>query len=97
MKVSEVDTKVLAEYLRLDDPEEIETKELGRMKQSAVAMITAYTGLKAEELDEYADITQALFVLVADMFDNRNLQTDNKPVMNPAVRTILNLHSANLL
>ena len=37
------------------------------------------------------------FVLVADMFDNRNLQTDNKPVMNPAVRTILNLHSVNLL
>ena len=76
MKVSEVDTKVLAEYLRLDDPEEIEKKE---------------------ELDKYADITQALFVLVADMFDNRNLQTDNKPVMNPAVRTILNLHSVNLL
>ena len=97
MKVSEVDTKVLAEYLRLDDPEEIETKELGRMKQSAVAMITAYTGLKEEKLDEYADITQALFVLVADMFDNRNLQTDNKPVMNPGVRTILNLHSVNLL
>lgn len=97
MKVSEVDAETLAEYVRLDDPGEIELKELDRMKGSAVAMITAYTGLKAKELDEYEDITQALFVIVADMFDNRNLQTDNKAVINPAVKTILNLHSVNLL
>ena len=97
MKISEVDTKALAEYLRLDDPEEIENKELGRMKQSAVAMMTAYTGLDESELDEHEDITQALFVLVADMFDNRNLQMEGKLTMNPAVRTILNLHSINLL
>lgn len=97
MKVSEVDSKVLAEYLRLDDPEEIENKELSRMKQSAVAFITAYTGLDQSELDKHEDITQALFVLVADMFDNRNLQMDGKTTVNPAVRTILNLHSVNLL
>ena len=68
------------------------------MRESAVAMITAYTGLKEEELDEHADITQALFVLVMDMFDNRNLMIDYKSTnMNPAVKTILNLHSVNLL
>lgn len=61
-------------------------------------MIAAYTGLKEEELDEHADITQALFVLVMDMFDNRNLMIDYKSTnMNPAVKTILNLHSVNLL
>jgi len=98
MKVSEVDETILAEYARLDDPSDIELNELQRMRESAVAMITAYTGLKEEELDEYADITQALFVLVMDMFDNRNLMIDYKSTnMNPAVKTILNLHSVNLL
>lgn len=98
MKVSEVDETILAEYARLDDPSDIELNELQRMRESAVAMITAYTGLKEEELDEHADITQALFVLVMDMFDNRNLMIDYKSTnMNPAVKTILNLHSVNLL
>lgn len=98
MKVSEVDETILAEYARLDDPSDIELNELKRMRESAVAMITAYTGLKEEELDEHADITQALFVLVMDMFDNRNLMIDYKSTnMNPAVKTILNLHSVNLL
>lgn len=98
MKVSEVDETILAEYARLDDPSDIELNELKRMRESAVAMITTYTGLKEEELDEHADITQALFVLVMDMFDNRNLMIDYKSTnMNPAVKTILNLHSVNLL
>ena len=98
MKVSEVDVQDLAEYARLDDPGDIELKELERMKGSAVAMITAYTGLSEEELDEHEDITQALFVLVMDMFDNRNLLIDYKSTnLNPAVRTILSMHSVNLL
>ena len=98
MKVSEVDETILAEYARLDDPSDIELKELKRMRESAVAMITAYTGLEEDKLDDYADITQALFILVTDMFDNRNLMIDYKATnMNPAVKTILNLHSVNLL
>lgn len=98
MKVSEVDASGLAKYARLDDPGEIELKELERMRESAVAMITAYTGLSEEELDDYADITQVLFVLVMDMFDNRNLLIEYKSTnLNPAVKTILNMHSANLL
>lgn len=98
MKIREVEENALAEYIRLDEPSEIELNELKRMKESAVAMIRAYTGLSEEELDEYADITQALFVLVADMFDNRNYLIDYKATnVNPAVKTILNLHSANLL
>lgn len=98
MKVSEVDETILAEYARLDDPSDIELNELKRMRESAVAMITAYTGLEEDKLDDYADITQALFILVTDMFDNRNLMIDYKATnMNPAVKTILNLHSINLL
>lgn len=98
MKVSEIDETILAEYARLDDPSDIELNELKRMRESAVAMITAYTGLEEDKLDDYADITQVLFILVTDMFDNRNLMIDYKSTnMNPAVKTILNLHSVNLL
>lgn len=43
MKASEVDETILAEYARLDDPSDIELNELKRMRESAVAMITAYT------------------------------------------------------
>lgn len=98
MKVSEITAAVLAEYARIDDPSDIEMSELSRMKDSAVAMATAYTGLTEEELDNYEDITQAIFILVMDMFDNRNLLIDYKATnVNPAVQTILNLHAVNLL
>lgn len=98
MKVSEVSVQDFVEYGRLDDPTEIELKELERMKDSAIALITSYTGLDTEALDRYADITEALFVLVMDMFDNRNLLIDYKATnINPSVKTILNLHSVNLI
>lgn len=97
MKVSEVTVDDLVNFIRLDEPTEIETSELERMKDSAVAHIKTYTGLDDESLDKYPDITQALFVLVADMFDNRNYQLDKAGGVNRMVMTILNSHSVNLL
>lgn len=97
MKVSEVTNIDLTEYVRLDDASDLELNELERMRSGAVAFIKSYTGLTDEEVDEHEDITQVLFILVADMFDNRNYQMDSKSVVNPAVKSILNLHSVNLL
>lgn len=97
MKVSDVTNIDLAEYVRLDDASDLELNELERMRSGAVAFIKSYTGLTDEEVDEHEDITQVLFILVADMFDNRNYQMDGKSVVNPAVKSILNLHSVNLL
>lgn len=97
MKVSEVTNIDLAEYVRLDDASDLELNELERMRSGAVAFIKSYTGLTDEEVDEHEDITQVLFILVADMFDNRNYQIDSKSVVNPAVKSILNMHSVNLL
>lgn len=97
MKVSEVTNIDLAKYVRLDDASDLELNELERMRSGAVAFIKSYTGLTDEEVDEHEDITQVLFILVADMFDNRNYQMDSKSVVNPAAKSILNLHSVNLL
>ena len=97
MKISEVSTEDLINFVRLDESGDIETAELIRMKDSAIAWIKAYTGLDDKALDEYPDLTQALFVLVADMFDNRNFQLDKTGGVNKMVMTILNSHSVNLL
>jgi uncharacterized phage protein (predicted DNA packaging) len=97
MKISEVTTDTLIDYLRIDEATEIEESEIERMKASSISFISGYTGLTVEELDDFEDLTQALFVLVADMFDNRNMQTDKAVNVNKMVDRILGMHSVNLL
>ena len=98
MKISEVTTGDLITYLRIDDASDIEITEIQRMKESAVSYMANYTGLSEDELSELDDITQALFILVADMFDNRNLYIEGKASnVNKSVECILRMHSVNLL
>ena len=98
MKISEITVDDLANYVRLDEPDDIEKQELERMKSSAISYMTDYTGLSEEDLDKHEDLTQALFVLVADMFDNRNLYIEGKATnINKSVECILGMHSINLL
>lgn len=98
MKISEVTTTDLSNYMRLDDPSDIEIAEIGRMKLSAIEYMKSYTGLTDTELDLHSDLTQALFVIVADMFDNRNLYIEGKASnINKSVECILGMHSTNLL
>ena len=96
MKVSQVTVEELADYLRIDDPGDVELREIEEMKTSAIAYIKSSTGLDEEELDKCEDIVQALFLIVADYFDNRNMYVDGKMV-NKAVDSILGMHSVNLL
>lgn len=98
MKVSEVTVEDIANRIRLDEQSDIELKELEEMKASAIAEIASYTGLSVEELDKHEDITQALYIMVGDMFDNRNLYIEGKATnVNKAVERILSMHSVNLL
>lgn len=98
MKINEVTTEDLANYLRLDDLSDIEIGEIERMKSSAISYMADYTGLSEEQLNEHDDLTQALFILVADMFDNRNLYIEGKANnINKSVECILGMHSINLL
>lgn len=98
MKISEVTNEYIANYVRLDEPTEIELKELENMAVSALSYIKAHTGLSTEEIDQHEDITHAYLILIADMFDNRNLYIEGKASnVNKAVDRILGLHSVNLL
>lgn len=91
MRVSEIKTTDLAEYLRVD-----ECKEIENMLVSAKAYVKSYAGLTDEQLDEHEDITHAIFVLVADMYDNRELIVKSEKA-NKVVTSILNMYSTNLL
>lgn len=98
MKVSELTTEYIAGYLKIDEPEEEETKDIENFKTAAVSYVKSFTGLSAEEIDTHEDITIAVLVLISDMFDNRSLYLDYKTnVMNKTVEGILAMHSTNYL
>ena len=98
MKVSEINAKILADYLKLDyealDPEEI--SELETFLISAKTFISDYTGLNQSEIDMHESFVVAVFVLVQDMYDNRSYYVD-KSHINHVIESILEMHSVNLL
>lgn len=96
MKVSEVTSTDLAEYLRVGEVTESEEWFLDTIIGAAKSYMCKYTGLTAEQLDESSDLVIALLVLAQDMYDNRALYVDSANV-NLAVQSILDMHSVNLL
>lgn len=98
MKLSEVSREYLSDYLRLDDPEPEELREIDAAMQAAKAYIKSYTGLTEEEMDKHPDITTAYTIIVADMFENRALYLDYKSTkINHCVDTILSMYATNLI
>ena len=98
MKVSELTNDFLVDYLKIDEPEESTMKEISTGHAAAVAYAKSYTGLEVEELDAHEDITTAILIIIADMFENRNLYLDYKSKeINKTVETILGMYQVNLL
>ena len=97
MKISEVTAEYVMNYLRIDGPTEVEQAEISAMMTAAKQYIIHYTGLTEEEIDQYEDLTSAYLVLIADNFDNRNLQSDKPLYLNRHVQSVLSLHLRNLL
>ena len=95
VKVSEVQVKNLADYLRLESSQYTDA-ELQIMLDAALAYMQSYTGLNLEELDKHEDFAVVVFVLVQDMYDNRSMYVD-KNNLNAVVETILGMHRRNLL
>lgn len=95
MKISEITEKMVAEYLRLDDPD-TPPDVLTPMKKAAVEYMKSYTGMDEEELDGHEEFYVVLMVLVQDMYDNRVLTVNNTNV-NRVVESILGMHRKNLL
>ena len=64
--------------------------------EAAKGFILSYTGLTLEQADAKPELTIALFVLINEMHDNRSY-TVKEDKINPAVKTILEMHSVSLL
>ena len=89
-KVSEITTKDIADFIRLGEVSSAEETQLQTFLTVAKDYVTNYTAL--EDLDEYADLVIAVYVLCQDMYDNRSLYIDkNNP--NKVVQTILDMHT----
>ena len=89
-KVSEITTADIAEFIRLGEVSNADEKQLQTFLTVAKNYIANYTAL--DDLDEYADLVIAVYILCQDMYDNRSLYIDkNNP--NKVVQTILDMHT----
>lgn len=95
-KISEITVKDLADYLRIPEPYSSEAQLLTTIQAAAVNYIVGVTGLQLFQLDNYPDLTLALYALAQDMYDNRTIYVD-KANISDTVSTILNMYRTNLL
>lgn len=94
MKISEVTTQELKDYAHVyhDLDNILFTSILAACK----SYIKGYTGLTTEKMDEKEDLTIALYVLSNELYDNRTFTVENDKV-NTVIKSILDMHSVNLL
>lgn len=92
MKVSEITTTTVAEYLRCDTTDSLLAPILIASKE----YIKDYTSLAIEDLDNYDSFWIVVLVLCQSMYDDRSAYVDKSNV-NKVVETILNMHRRNLV
>ena len=96
MKVSEITVQQVVDYLRLDDPSEIELSEVEMFMDSAKAYMTSFTGLSLDEIDKHDDMVHPFFLYVSEQFDNRNGHIENKnTTVNQSIAETLHRHAVN--
>ena len=89
-KVSEITTQDIADFIRLGEVSSAEEIQLQTFLTVAKDYVTNYTAL--DDLDEYADLVIAIYILCQDMYDNRTMYID-KANPNKVVQTILDMHT----
>lgn len=96
MKISEITVQDLIEYAReCNDDQEI-IKSFNNILVASKAYIKGYTGLSEEQMDTKEDLTIALMVLANEMHENRIFTVKDDKV-NVVIKSILDMHSINLL
>lgn len=92
MRISEITVQNVADFLRLDETDQI----LLPMMAAAKQFIMDYTGLTEDELEDHEDFYIAYMVLIQDMYDNRSMYVE-KSNINHVVDSILFRHRLNLV
>lgn len=93
MKLREVSVRDVAQFGRIPEQDD---SLIPVIMAAAQSYVLGYTGLTLEQTDAYEDLTLAYLVLCCEMYDNRNMTTDNDKV-NPYVKSVLAMHAVNYL
>lgn len=100
MKVSQLTAAYIAQWLGIavpgDQPSVSDVLHINMALAAAIQQATGYTGLSANELDDYEDITLAILGLCNDMLTNNRPEAATS-VMNKMSEGILAMHCKNLL
>jgi uncharacterized phage protein (predicted DNA packaging) len=94
MKISEIKENDLKQYLHVYHDED--DKLISAILIAAKSFVKSYTGLSAENMDLSEDLSIAVLIIASDLYDNRVYAVEHNKV-NPAIKTILDMHSVNLL
>jgi uncharacterized phage protein (predicted DNA packaging) len=94
MKISEITIATVKNYLHVYHTEDDQL--ISAILTASKAFVKNYTGLPSENLDISEDLSMAVLILATELYDNRSYTVDNASV-NPAIQTILDMHSVNLL
>ena len=94
MKISDINTEILKNYLRIDGDDD--DGMLEHILSASIDYCVNYTGRTLEELELYNDVPLAVLSLCSDLYENREYTTDRINI-NPAIAQILGSHSNNLL
>lgn len=95
--ISEITSQEVADYIRLDEASPSDLQQIGTFIAVAKSYVRSATGLTVEEMDSYADLIIAVYVLCQDMYDNRSYYIDSQTNVNKVVDSILNMHRRNFL
>ena len=97
MKLSELDLALAKQYLRQDGDED--DRLIQAIIEASKSYICNYTGQSIDQLEEYEDITIAVLVLIAEFYDNRVMNLNNRLDLrvNSMLEGLLGRHSMNLL
>lgn len=97
MKLSELDLPLVKEYLRQDGDED--DRLITAIIDASKSYICNYTGQSIEQLEEHEDITIAVLVLIAEFYDNRTINVNDRLNlrMNSMLESLLGRHSINLI
>ncbi|MEH7391768.1 head-tail connector protein [Bacillus sp. JJ1474] len=96
MKISEVTIQDLKEYAREYNDDPVTNRTFETILTAVKSYIQGYTGLSVEQMDTKEDLVIAMKVLSNEMYDNRTFTVENDKV-NTVIKSILDMHSVNLL
>ena len=94
MKISEVTLAEVKNYLHVYHSED--DKLISGILIAARTFVKNYTGISPENLDTSEDLSMAVLILCAELYDNR-VFTVEKNAVNPVIQALLDMHSVNLL